>query len=66
MYANVLNASTRWGESTSSPISGSPSSIAWTIAPIGSSTSGIQSSSCVGHAGMIAAFAGAPRDLRGE
>src|SRR5438067_541785 len=65
MYANVLNASSRRGVWTSSRISGSSSSIWATMLPIGSSTSGIQTSSIPDMPRRLA-FAHAPRDLRGD
>src|SRR5438067_381671 len=45
MYANVRNASSRRGDSIRRAISSFSRSMRATIAPIGSSTSGIQSSS---------------------
>src|SRR4051794_25275009 len=63
MYANVLNASSRCGVWTSSPISGCSVWIWSTIDPIGSSTSGIQTSSEPVIAGRIGRLRtqGAPR-----
>src|SRR5689334_8828741 len=66
MYANVRKARIRCGDSTSLPMSGFSSMIAWTIEPIGSSTSGIQSSSSRSSviSGLLLLSPGPPRDLR--
>src|ERR1700704_3097180 len=64
MYANVRNARMRCGDSTSFAISGFSSTICWTIEPIGSSTSGIQSSSFSVIAELWLLSPGTPRDLR--
>src|SRR5581483_10786408 len=63
-YANVLNASRRRGESTRARIPGSSASTCATMPPIGSSTSGIQTSS-IDMPGRLAP-AHPPRDLRGD
>src|SRR5436305_956614 len=70
MYANVLNASINRGVSTSFAISGSSFWICSTIVPIGSSTSGIQSSSSPAMPRSLGRPAGgsehSPRDVRGD